>query len=42
MDWLKEAKRIFNISKPEHFTNYKHCDECAEYDETLLNHSVDS
>ena len=42
MNWIEEAKRIFNIPKPEHFTNYKHCNECAEHDETLLNHSVDS
>ena len=42
MNWVKEAKRIFNIPKPEHFTNYKHCEECAEHDETLLNHSIDS
>jgi hypothetical protein len=42
MDWVKEAKRIFNIPKPEHFTNYKHCEECAEHDETLSNHSIDS
>jgi hypothetical protein len=42
MDWINEAKRIFNIPKPEHLTNYKHCEECAEHDETLLNHSIDS
>lgn len=23
------------VSKPEHFTNYTHCDECAEHDKTL-------
>lgn len=26
------------VSKPEHFTNYKHCEECAEHDETLRMH----
>jgi hypothetical protein len=31
---VKEA--YANVPKPEHFTNYKHCDECAEHDQTLL------
>ena len=25
--------------KPAHFTNYKHCEECAEHDELLRNHN---
>ena len=25
-----------SVQKPEHFTNYAHCDECAEHDEVLL------
>ena len=24
-----------HFEKPEHATNYQHCEECAEYDETL-------
>jgi hypothetical protein len=24
------------LSKPEHFTNHAHCDECEEHDQTLL------
>jgi hypothetical protein len=23
------------VPRPDHFTNYTHCDECAEHDETL-------
>ena len=30
-------KEFADIEKPKHFTNYRHCDECAEHDETLLN-----
>jgi hypothetical protein len=41
-DWKNEAKRIFNIPKPEHFANYQHCCECAEHDQTLLSFDVDS
>jgi hypothetical protein len=40
--WKEEALRIFNVAKPAHFTNYKHCCECAEHDETLLNSDIDS
>ena len=42
MDWKQQAKLIFQIAKPAHFTNYRHCCECAEHDETLLAHDVDS
>ncbi len=42
MERVSEAKRIFNIPKPEHFTNYKHCDECTEHDKTLLMNLFDS
>jgi hypothetical protein len=28
--------------KPEHFTNYEHCEECAEHDETLRLHDRDT
>ncbi len=41
MDWVQEAKRIFAATKPEHFTNYGHCEECAEHDQTLKNSDVD-
>lgn len=42
MDWIKEAKKVFRIEKPLHFTNYKHCEECNEHDQTLLNSSIDN
>ena len=42
MDWVKEAKVTFKSERPEHFTNYKHCEECAEHDETLRNADIDT
>ncbi len=42
MDWKQQAKLRFSVPKPEHFTNYWHCCECAEHDETLLTFDVDS
>lgn len=42
MDWINEAKRIFCMDKPKHFTNYKHCEECEEHDQTLVNSSIDT
>lgn len=42
MDWIDEAKKQFKIDKPAHFTNFTHCDECAEHDQTLLSHDIDS
>ena len=29
---------FLGVVKPEHFTNYEHCEECAERDETLRLH----
>jgi hypothetical protein len=42
MDWVEAAKHIFKIAKPEHFTHYNHCEECAEHDETLIRADVDT
>jgi hypothetical protein len=28
--------------RPEHFTNYTHCEECHEHDEVLCAHDVDT
>ena len=42
MDWTQEAKRIFKVPKPEHFTDFRHCCECAEHDQVLLSNDVDS
>jgi len=41
MDWFEEAKQVFNMEKPAHFTNFKHCEECAEHDLALINSDVD-
>lgn len=41
-DWVEHAKRLFKVPKPDHFTNYHHCSECAEHDETLVAYDVDS
>ena len=32
MNWFDEAKIVFNEIKPAHFTNFNHCEECAEHD----------
>jgi len=42
MDWIQPAKQLFNVPKPVHFTNYRHCCECAEHDATLLAQDVNS
>ena len=42
MDWIQHAKQLFNVPKPMHFTNYRHCCECAEHDATLLAQDVNS
>lgn len=41
-DWIDQAKQLFLMTKPEHFTDYQHCDECAEHDQTLLQWDIDS
>ena len=41
-DWIESAHRLFAVPKPEHFTNYTHCCECAEHDETLIGKDVHS
>lgn len=38
---IKDAYRAFSsFSRPKHFTNYKHCEECAEHDETMRSCSL--
>jgi len=37
LDWVAEAKKLFSVEKPEHFTDYQHCYECNEHDQTLMN-----
>ena len=41
LDWIKESKSLFTAKKPEHFTDFEHCSECAEHDRTLLDSSID-
>ena len=31
-----------SLPKPEHFTNFKHCEECAEHDELLRSRTRDT
>ena len=38
---IAEANRLFAANKPEHFTDYLHCDECAEHNETLRNSDIE-
>lgn len=42
VDWVEEAKRRFEAKRPSHFTNYNHCCECAEHDETLKAADIDT
>jgi hypothetical protein len=42
MDWTHHAERLFNLPKPAHVTNYRHCCEYAEHDDTLATPNVDS
>lgn len=43
MNLLEEAIELFgNTPRPEHFTDYRHCCECAEHDETLRRESIET
>ncbi len=33
--WVSRAEDCFANAKPAHFTDFRHCCECAEHDETL-------
>ncbi|HEX7887862.1 MAG TPA: hypothetical protein VF522_00765 [Ramlibacter sp.] len=40
---LAALRRAFATCKrPAHFTNYEHCEECAEHDQTLLSRTPDT
>lgn len=40
---LEAVRRAFSgCPRPEHFTNYTHCEECGEHDDLLLSRDVDS
>ncbi len=32
-------KAFFEVEKPVHFCNYKHCCECAQHDQTLIKYT---
>src|SRR5262245_8346730 len=40
MDWIQRATQLFQVPRPAHFTNYRHCCECAEHDAILLAYDV--
>ena len=40
--WVVEAARVFEVKKPQHFTNHTHCCECTEHDEVLRAHDRDT
>lgn len=42
MDWYQQARQLFKLEKPEHFTRYWHCDECAEHDEVLCQFDLET
>jgi hypothetical protein len=42
MNWIEESRKLFNTPKPEHFTDFAHCEECLDHDLTLVNSDVDS
>jgi len=43
MNLLDEANELFgHVPRPEHFTDYTHCCECAEHDETLRSRNPDT
>src|SRR5437899_12436186 len=42
-EMLEEVRRAFrDCRRPQHFTNFTHCEECREHDEVLCSHDVDS
>lgn len=38
----KAAKVFGKVPRPEHFTDYTHCCECAEHDDTLRGYTPDT
>jgi hypothetical protein len=42
MDWVRQAKLVFDAPMPPHFCGYRHCCECAEHNEILSAFDVDS
>ena len=43
MQIVDEATEVFGkVARPEHFTDFTHCSECAEHDGTLSAHTPDT
>ena len=42
MNLITQAKQVFKTERPEHFTNFTHCSECEEHDQTLLAADMDT
>lgn len=42
MDYIETAHQLFSAARPEHFTDYQHCCECAEHDALLQSRDRDS
>ena len=46
MNDFEASKKISDafgeMPRPEHFTNYRHCDECEEHDELLRSHNLET
>jgi hypothetical protein len=42
MNFVLKSKELFKAEKPEHFTDFRHCEECNEHDCTLLSHDIDT
>lgn len=41
-DWVQEAKQLFAMERPAHFTDHTHCEECADHDATLCQAAIDT
>ena len=42
-DLIAEVRQAFSkVQRPDHFTDYQHCCECAEHDATLSAHTPDT
>lgn len=43
MELLEQARQLFGRTpRPEHFTDYTHCCECAEHDQTLRQETLET
>jgi len=43
LEALEQLRLAFReCPRPDHFTNFKHCEECAEHDSTLLSRTPES